>query len=143
MVTESVLVAARDIAARQQVTADDVVVRQVPVDEVLTQSYRESNLVLGRLTAVPVYADQQMTPNLFATTAADTEFSILGPDDEVTLDSPFWRAVAVEVPSARAVGGEIKAGQHIDLFVSVRFDISRSMPKATTSTSTRPPRKAS
>ncbi len=121
--TESVLVAARDIPARQQVTADDVTVRQVAIDEVLSQSYKEANLVLGRLTAVPVYADQQMTPNLFATSAADADFSILGPDEEVTLDSPYWRAVSVEVPMSRAVGGEITSGQHIDLIVSVDIQV--------------------
>jgi len=121
VITESVLVAARDIPARQQVTADDVTVRQVPIDEVLSQSYAEAALVVGRLTAVPVYADQQMTPNLFATSDADADFSILKPDEEVTLDSPYWRAVSVEVPTNRAVGGEIASGQHIDLIVSVDF----------------------
>ena len=35
VITDSVLVAARDIPARQAVTADDVTVRQVPIDEVL------------------------------------------------------------------------------------------------------------
>lgn len=121
VITESVLVAARDIPARQAVVADDVTIRQVPIDEVLSQSYKEAGLVVGRLTAIPVYTDQQMTPNLFATSAADADFSILGPDEQVTLDSPVWRAVAVEVPPNRAVGGEIASGQHIDLIVSVDF----------------------
>jgi Flp pilus assembly protein CpaB len=123
VVTEAVLVAARDIPARQQVAADDVTVRQVPIDEALSQSYKEAALVVGRLTAVPVYEDQQMTPNLFATSTADTDFSILGPDDEVTLDSPYWRAVSVEVPANRAVGGELKSGQHVDLVVSVDIQV--------------------
>ena len=128
-ITEPVLVAARDIPARQQVTPDDVTIRQVPIDEVLDQSYTEAGLVVGRLTAVPVYADQQMTPNLFATSAADTDFSILGPDEAVTLDSPYWRAVAVEVPSNRAVGGEITAGQHVDLIVSVDIQVLAQNPE--------------
>jgi Flp pilus assembly protein CpaB len=122
-ITEPVLVAARDIPARQAVTVDDVTIRQVPIDEVLDQSYTEPGLVVGRLTAVPVYADQQMTPNLFATNVADTEFAILGADEEVTLDSPYWRAVAVEIPANRAVGGEITAGQHVDLLVSVDIQV--------------------
>jgi Flp pilus assembly protein CpaB len=123
VVTEAVLVAARDIPARQAVAADDVVVKQVAIDEVLPQSYKEAGLVVGRLTAVPVYSDQQMTPNLFATSTADTDFSILGPDDEVTLDSPYWRAVSIEVPANRAVGGELKSGQHVDLVISVNLKI--------------------
>src|SRR5687767_4196795 len=121
VITEPVLVAARDIGARAPVTADDVTVRQIPVDEALDQAYTEANLVIGRLTAVPVYTDQQMTPNLFATTTADTEFSILGPDEQIVLDSPYWRAVGIEIPRNRAVGGEIKAGQHVDLVISVDF----------------------
>src|SRR5688500_10619112 len=128
-ITEPVLVAAREIPARQQVTADDVTIRQVPIDEVLSQSYAEPALVVGRLTAVTVYADQQMTPNLFATNVADTEFAILGPDEEVTLDSPYWRAVAVEVPANRAVGGEITAGQHVDLLVSVDIQVLTQNPE--------------
>lgn len=128
-VTEPVLVAARDIPARQAVSADDVTIRQVPIDEVLDEAYGESGLVVGRLTAVPVYEDQQMTPNLFATSAADADFSILGPDEAVTADSPYWRAVAVEVPANRAVGGDITAGQHVDLIVSVDIRVLTANPE--------------
>ncbi len=120
---QSVLVATREIAARTPITVDDVAVRQLPMDDVLTQSYRAPEEVVGRLTAVPVYAGQQMAPNLFATSSANAEFSILGPEEVVTADSPYWRAVAVQVPASRAVGGEIEAGQHVDLFVSVQIDV--------------------
>jgi Flp pilus assembly protein CpaB len=123
VIREPVLVAARDIPARTTVTIDDVTVREVPIDELLSQSYRESGQVLGRVTAVPVYADQQVTPNLFATTTADADFSILSPDEVITATSPYWRAVAVSVPPDRAVGGEIKAGDHVDLFVSVEIEV--------------------
>lgn len=123
VIKESVLVAAHDITARTQLTADDVTVRDVPKDEILSQSYRQPSDVIGRLTSVPIYADQQMTPNLFATTTADTEFSILGPDETVAPDSQFWRAVAIPIPSDRAVGGEVKAGQHVDLTVSVEIKV--------------------
>lgn len=123
VVKESVLVAARDIPARTTITADDVTTRDVPIDEVLAQAYRESAEVIGRVTSVPIYPDQQMTPNLFATTTADAEFSILGPDETIAPDSEFWRAVAVNVPPERAVGGQIHDGQHVDLFISVQIDV--------------------
>jgi Flp pilus assembly protein CpaB len=121
--TQSVLVAARDIPARTTLAAGDVTIRTVPIDEVLPQSYTDPNEVVGRVNAVPVYADQQMTPNLFATAEANADFSILGPDDVVTADSPLWRAVAVRIPLERAVGGDIKAGQHVDLIVSVDIQL--------------------
>src|SRR3712207_2955622 len=70
-----------------------------------------------------------MTPNLFATSTADTEFSIPGPDEAVTATSPHWRAVAVEVPGNRAVGGEIKPGQHVDLIVSVDIRVLAQNPE--------------
>jgi Flp pilus assembly protein CpaB len=123
VITAGVVVAARDIVARTPITAEDVTVRQVPVDEALPQTYREVAQVVGRLTSVPVYADQQMTPNLFATAVANSDFSILGPDELVTTDSPAFRAVSVQVPAERAVGGELTAGQHVDLIFSVQFDI--------------------
>lgn len=123
VIKESVLVAKHFIPARTQLTADDVTTREVPIDEILGQSYREPAEVIGRVTSVPIYPEQQLTPNLFATTSADAAFSILGPDETVAPDSEYWRAVAVEVPAARAVGGEIEVGQHVDLFVSVQIDI--------------------
>jgi Flp pilus assembly protein CpaB len=119
--TESVLVAARDIPARQVIVAEDVVVREVPVDAVLTQALREAGPVQGRLASVPIYADQQITPNLFVTAVEDAEYSILDPDEVVTADSPQWRAVSVQVPPNRAVGGTILQGQRVDLFVTVEF----------------------
>jgi Flp pilus assembly protein CpaB len=123
VVTRPVLVAARDVAARTTLTADDLTVRQVPVDEALTQAYEEADVAIGRVSAVPIYADQQITPNLFATSAANADFSILGPDDVVTPTSAHWRAVALDIPAGRAVGGEIKPSQRVDLFVSVQIDI--------------------
>src|SRR5688572_31476898 len=123
VVKETVLVAARPIEARTILTADDVTTRAVPIDEVLAQAYRTPADVIGRITSVPIYSDQQITPNLFATTAADAEFSILGPDETIAPDSEFWRAVAVSVPPERAVGGQIKDGQHVDLFISVQIDV--------------------
>jgi Flp pilus assembly protein CpaB len=123
VITRPVLVAARDIPARTTLTNDDLTIRQVPVTEALGPSYDDPTVAIDRVTAVPIYFDQQITPNLFATSAANTDFSILGPDDQVTPDSPYWRAVALDIPAARAVGGEIQPGARVDLFVSVQIDI--------------------
>jgi Flp pilus assembly protein CpaB len=131
VVKKAVLVAARDIPARTAVTATDLTIRQVPIDEALSQSYDSQDAVVGRITSVPIYTDQQITPNLFATSTADADFSILGPNDQVTATSPEWRAVAVQIPAERAVGGEVKAGQHVDLVVSVEFKLLTQNPDGT------------
>ena len=122
-VKKAVLVASHDIASRTEVTGDDVTVRQVPIDEALPQAYQEAGEVIGRITSVPIYSDQQMTPNLFATSTANSEFSILSADEQVTTDSPYWRAISVKIPAERAVGGAIADGDHVDLIVSVDFQI--------------------
>lgn len=123
VVKQPVLVATRDVPARETLTADDVVLREVPVDEILAAAYGEPLQVVGRVTAVPIYANQQLTPSLFASAQAGTDFSILEPDEVVDATSPFWRAVALEIPKSRAVAGQVKDGQHVDLFISVGFDI--------------------
>jgi Flp pilus assembly protein CpaB len=120
---KTVLVASRDIPARTTIGADDLKTREIPIDEALSQSYAGSSDVVGRVTSVPIYTDQQLTPNLFATASAGTDFSILGADDQVTADSPYWRAVAINIPAERAVGGEVKAGQHVDIVVSVQIEV--------------------
>jgi Flp pilus assembly protein CpaB len=120
---QSVLVATRAVDARTAVSADDVAVRDIPVDQALASAYTSSEQVVGRITSVPLVAGEQITPNLFATADANSDFSILGPGETVTADSPYWRAVAVEVPPNRAVGGDIKAGDRVDLFVSVEIDV--------------------
>jgi Flp pilus assembly protein CpaB len=102
---KSVLIAARDIPARTTVTNDDVTMRDVPVDDALSQAYDTQTQVVGRVTSIPIYTDQQITPNLFASSSADTDFSILGSDEQVTADSPTWRAVSINIPAERAVGG--------------------------------------
>jgi Flp pilus assembly protein CpaB len=124
---QAVLVAARDIDARTNVVSDDFRIVQVPVDSILPQAVREGGIVDGRLTAIQIFAGQQITPNLFATAAADAEFTILPMDEVVTLDSPYWRAASVQVPRNRAVGGEIKAGQRVDLIITVEFDQAVSL----------------
>ena len=120
---QNVLVATREVQARTALSADDVTLRQVPTDQVLEAVYTDPTLVVGRITSIPIVPGEQITPNLFATADANSDFSILSPGETVTTDSPYWRAVAVEVPPDRAVGGDLKAGDHVDLFVSLEIDV--------------------
>src|SRR3954447_17520269 len=61
---KAVLVAARDIPARTTVSNDDLIIREVPIDEALSQAYEGQAEVVGRVTSIPIYSDQQITPNL-------------------------------------------------------------------------------
>jgi Flp pilus assembly protein CpaB len=80
--------------------------------------------VVGRVSAVGIYLQQPITPNLLASSTAGGQFSILEPNETVGPDSPTWRAVAINVPDDRAVGGQIQANQRVDVFVTVQVNVA-------------------
>jgi Flp pilus assembly protein CpaB len=126
----TVLVAAREIPARTVLTASDLTLRDLPKDAVVTQAYDDPDRVIGLVTGVNVYLNQPITPNLLATSAADAAFAILAPDEQVSPETPYWRAVSVMVPAERAVGGELMTGQRVDLIATVKIDVLTLDPES-------------
>jgi Flp pilus assembly protein CpaB len=124
VVTRTVLVAAHDIPARTIVGSADLTLRQVPEDPSLTQAFSDPVEVIDRLTAVTILANQPITPNLLASGTAGGQFSILSPEETLSPDSPIWRAIAVNVPDDRAVGGQVQVGQHVDVFVTAQINVA-------------------
>jgi len=118
-----VLVASQTIPARTIIESGHLVMRKVPDDPSLALAITDPALVLGLVTAVTIYADQPITPNLIATTAAGQEFSILGPTETIGPGSPVWRAVSIMIPREKAVGGMLQAGQRVDLIATVPINI--------------------
>jgi len=126
--TVPAVVAARPIAPRKPIEAADVIVQQVPiaatpVEGVLT----DPNVLVGRVLAVPVFTGQILTTNLLASTTAGGQFSILGPNETVAPDSEAWRAVSLDVPDNRAVGGVIQANMTVDVFVTATVNVPQSV----------------
>jgi len=124
----SVVVAARDIPARKPIEADDLVVREVPLDATNNQGVvsRPDDLI-GRVLAVTVFKDQLVTTNLIASAAGGGGFSILGPKETIGPDSPAWRAVSLTIPEAQAVGGLLQAGNTIDVFVTATVNVPQDL----------------
>jgi Flp pilus assembly protein CpaB len=119
--TTPVIVAARDIASRTELTLEDLRRVELPAEAVLPQSLTEISQAEGRLTGVRVFANQQITENLFIGSEQDP-LEIIPPEEgEITDDSPVWRAVSVSVPRNRAVGGQLTDGDRVDLLVTVGF----------------------
>lgn len=123
-----IVVAARDIAARKPIEAEDLVVRAVPIDPTNASAVtnKPTDLV-GKVLAVTVYKDMPVTTNLIASAAGGGGFSILGPTETVAPDSEAWRAVSVTIPDDRAVGGLVKEGQTIDIFVTATVNVPQSL----------------
>ena len=114
----TVVVAAVNIPARQQIRPEMVTTVTVPDSSVLALAAADPLTVVGKVTVVDITAGQAITANLFGTGTA-AGLAILGPGETVAPDSPIWRAVSVTVPRDRAVGGLLTVGDHVDLFVTL------------------------
>jgi len=121
----TVVVAARPIPARKPVKADDLMTRQIPIDDTNTDAIavRKPEDVVGRVLSVTVFQGQMITTNMLASTASGGQFSVLEPGETVGPDSPAWRAVSMTVPDDRAVGGLLTAGMTVDVFLSVQVNV--------------------
>lgn len=129
--TVPVVVAVNTIPARQTIKAEDVAVRDVPLDASNANgTATDTKLIVGRITAVTILSGQLVTTNMLASSEGGAEFSILGPDETVSPDSPAWRAVAITVKDDMAVGGILSVGQTVDVFFTITVTIPSALPEA-------------
>ncbi len=137
----AIVVAVRAIPARQAIVAEDVAVRDVPLDATNQNGVvTDPTQVIGRIPAVTILQDQPVTQNMLASSQAGDEFSILGPDESVGPDTAAWRAVSITVPDDLAVGGVLKAGETVDVFVTTVVNVPQDIAlqgKYTTDRSTK------
>lgn len=125
----SVVVAARAIPARKPVEAEDVTVREIPLDPTNSEAIivTQPDQVIGRVLAVSVFQDQMLTQNMLASTVTGGQFSILEPGETVGPDSEVWRAVSLTVPDDRAVGGLLQPGMTVDVFTSATVNVPQDL----------------
>jgi Flp pilus assembly protein CpaB len=118
------VVAVKVIPAREAIKEDDIEVRQVPIDPSNANGViADKAQVVGRITAVSVLQGQLVTTNMLASSAEGGQFSVLGPDETVAPDSEAWRAISLTVPDDLAVGGMLKVGQSVDVFVTLVVNV--------------------
>ncbi|MEO5940869.1 MAG: Flp pilus assembly protein CpaB [Candidatus Limnocylindrales bacterium] len=125
----SVVVAARPIAARQPVVAEDVIVREVPADDTNTDAIavRDPSLVVGQILPITVFQGQMITASMLNAGGGANGFSILEPGETIAPDSEAWRAVSMTVPEDRAVGGLITPGMTVDVFMSAQVNVPQDL----------------
>ncbi len=118
------VVAVQVIPAREVIDAADIEVRLVPIDPSNASGViADPAAVIGRIPAVSILQGQLITTNMLASTDEGGRFSILGPDETVGPDSEAWRAVSLTVSDDLAVGGLLKVGQSVDVFVTVVINV--------------------
>lgn len=120
----SAVVAVQVIPAREAIEEADVVIREVPLDPSNANGVIATiDEVVGRIPAVSILQGQLITTNMLASSDEGGQFSILGPDETVAPDSEAWRAVSLTVSDDLAVGGLLKVGQSVDVFVTVVINV--------------------
>lgn len=118
--TVAIVVATRQIPPRKPIEAADVAVRQVPLDPTNAQGvFTDPTKVIGLIPGVAILPGQPIYANFLASQAQGGQFSILQPGETISPASEDWRAVSVTVPDDRAVGGLVRAGDTVDVFVTV------------------------
>jgi Flp pilus assembly protein CpaB len=123
-----IVVALVDIPARRAITAADLAVRQVPIDDTNASGvFADPSKVVGLIAATTILKGQPVFANMLAGAVQLGGFSILGPNETVSPDSEAWRAVSVTVADDRAVGGLIQPGQEVDVFVSATVSVPASL----------------
>ena len=124
----AVVVAAVPIPARKTIEASDVAVHEVDADTVAgSEGLSDPTQVIGRVAAVAIFANQPIGPNLLLTSTGTGVIDVLAPGETVGPNSPIWRAVALNVPDDRAVGGLLEAGQTVDIFLTVPITVPDSV----------------
>lgn len=119
-----IVVARQPIPARKPIEAVDVELRQVPADPTNDLGvFTDPAKVIGLVPTVAILAGQPVYANFLASQSAGGQFSILEPGETVGPDSEAWRAVSVTVPDDRAVGGMIRAGDYVDVFVTAAITV--------------------
>jgi Flp pilus assembly protein CpaB len=122
------VVAVSVIPARQAITADQVELREVPLDDTnLNGVTTDVNDVVGRVPVVSILQGQLVTSNMLASSSEGVGFSILGPNETVAPDSPHWRAVSLTVPDDLAVGGMLAPGNTVDIFVTAVITVPEEL----------------
>lgn len=120
----AVVVAVRAVPARQAIVAEDLEIRQVPLDPTNANGVITNPTdAIGRLPAVTILQGQLVTQNMLTSSEAGGEFSILAPNESVGPDSEAWRAVSITVSDDLAVGGVLKAGQTVDVFLTTVINV--------------------
>jgi Flp pilus assembly protein CpaB len=116
--TRTIVVAAQEILAGTRITSDMLSTASVPDSPALVLAISDPALAVDNFAAISIAQGQPIQSNFYR---AGTEggVSVLPPSETLSPDTPNWRGVSVEAPVGRAVGGLLRPGDHIDLYVTL------------------------
>lgn len=102
-----VVVAARDLDATRPLGAGDLATRQLPVDALPTGALRDEVALIGRHVRAPLASGQLLLAGSIRDGAAQFSSGLRPPTG--------YRAVAIPVTAAHALGGAVVAGARVNV----------------------------
>ncbi len=107
--TKTVVVAARDIAARTDLKSDMLKTIDVPVDSALSGSYSDASAIVGQTTRYPLVENEQVTA---------LKIGVTGDTKDQGLSSVLpagTRAFSITISEESSVGGLVLPGDLVDV----------------------------
>jgi pilus assembly protein CpaB len=123
--TTQIVVAARDIPPKTQITAGDVKLVKMNSEAVPASAVSDSAQVVGRITLVGITVGEPILPSRLSgpngTAFVVIPAEALGANGAPNPGSPNYRAMSITVADAQAAGGAILPGDIVDVLYTITF----------------------
>ena len=121
--TTDVIVAAREIPPKTQITAADLTKVKMNSDAAPPSALHKPEDAVGRITITGITVGEPILPTKLAG-ASGAPFTVipataLAPDGTIPAGTPQYRAMSITVADAQAAGGSIQAGDTVDLLYTI------------------------
>jgi Flp pilus assembly protein CpaB len=123
--TSSIVVAAREIPAKTQITAADLKLVKMNTEVVPPAAITNSEEAVGRITITSISVGEPILPTKLGS-ANGQIFTVfpaasLGTDGAPQVNSPNYRAMSITVADAQAAGGSIQPGDLVDVLFTMNI----------------------
>ena len=124
--TTDVIVAARDIPQKSQLTRADINLVKMNSEVVPPAAYRRPEDVVGKVTLTPLSLGEPILPSKLSGPNG-TPFVVI-PAEQIGASgapdpgTPQYRAMSITVADAQAAGGNVLAGDIVDILFTFNFD---------------------
>src|SRR5438309_700633 len=124
--TSNIIVAAREIPAKTQITAADLKLVKMNSEVVPPAALTRPEDAVGKITIVGISVGEPILPTKLGGPNGQVFVVIpaasLGSDGNPLPGSPNYRAMSITVPDGQAAGGSIQPGDIVDVLFSFTFD---------------------
>jgi Flp pilus assembly protein CpaB len=118
--TADVVVAARDIPARTEITEADVKVVKIDLTAAPPSAVADTKKVVGQILIQSVAQGEPILASKFA--PSDRTFTVFPAGEQLQAGSPSYRIMTIAVADGDAVGGILVPGDAVDVMFVFQFD---------------------